>query len=56
MHELPKELSNSLRSWRGSVYGNSVRQDVENGPEDYYYGEKPEGEVLSPAESAVILV
>ncbi|KAF2165108.1 hypothetical protein M409DRAFT_67394 [Zasmidium cellare ATCC 36951] len=26
MHELPKDLSNSLRSWRGSIYGNqSIR-------------------------------
>lgn len=27
MHELPKELSNSLRSWRGSVYRHSGQHE-----------------------------
>jgi len=27
MHELPSELSHSLRSWRGSIYRNSGQHD-----------------------------
>ncbi|KXT18486.1 hypothetical protein AC579_2263 [Pseudocercospora musae] len=55
MHELPKDLTKSLRSWRGSIYGNSDRprlSDLEKGTEDY--GDKEVEEPLSPAESAVI--
>jgi hypothetical protein len=46
MHELPEDLTNSLRSFRGSIYGRgqtpqggqSARvedTDLEKGPEDY---------------------
>jgi hypothetical protein len=45
MHELPKDLTNSLRSFRGSIYGRGQPQegqsarvedeDLEKGPEDY---------------------
>lgn len=56
MHELPKDLSNSLRSWRGSIYGNQsirhVTSDLEKGPDDY--GEKQAA--LSPQHSSLILV
>ena len=30
MHELPKELANSLRSWRSSTYGNGRRNGTIN--------------------------
>ena len=45
MHELPEDLTNSLRSFRGSIYGRGQPQegqsarvedgDLEKGPEDY---------------------
>lgn len=60
MHELPEGLSHSLRSFRGSIYGNNARhsrsdRDLEKGPEDY--GEKAQdGGLASPAESSMILV
>ena len=59
MHELPKELSNSLRSFRGSIYGtrDSGHHDVvdlEKGLDDY--GDKAFENALSPTESSIILV
>lgn len=41
MHELPKELANSLRSWRSSTYGNGRRNgtiDVEKVDSDSVHG------------------
>ncbi|EME47251.1 hypothetical protein DOTSEDRAFT_69257 [Dothistroma septosporum NZE10] len=47
MHELPKDLAKSLRSWRGSLYRKP--SDIEKGGEDY--GEKQYD--LSPAQSSL---
>ncbi|CAK4034384.1 Hypothetical predicted protein [Lecanosticta acicola] len=54
MHELPKDLSNSLRSWRGSM---SVRNrpsvgELEKGPEDY--GEEGEEQLSSSDQRSLI--
>lgn len=59
MHELPKELSNSLRSFRGSIYGNrnSGQHDIvdlEKGQE--VDAEKTFDHALSPPDSSLILV
>ena len=57
MHELPQNLTNSLRSYRGSIYSSKAQQghadgaDVEKGPEDY--GDKDLGR---ETESSLILV
>ena len=56
MHELPRDLAKSLKSWRGSVYGNSVHNepiDIEKGIDDY--GDKTVDDLSSPTESAVVL-
>ena len=59
MHELPKDLNNSLRSFRGSIYGSrNSRQvdvpDLEKGQDDY--GDKSFDHASTPSESAVVLV
>ncbi|EMC96271.1 hypothetical protein BAUCODRAFT_147904 [Baudoinia panamericana UAMH 10762] len=58
MHELPKDLTNSLRSWRGSAYGepDNLRDSpsvLEKGPE--YYGDKEFERALSPSDRSIIL-
>ena len=61
MHELPKDLTNSLRSYRGSIYGDNRRsaengrpddRDVEKGLEDH----RDKLGTLSTKESSLILV
>ena len=63
MHELPKDLTNSLRSFRGSIYGNSRKSghngnteavDLEKGSQDD--GAKELGRTLNTTESSLILV
>lgn len=51
MHELPRDLAKSLKSWRGSVYNEPV--DLEKGPTDY--GEKTLDVSSGPEESAIVL-
>ncbi|KAI5367406.1 hypothetical protein Slin15195_G025340 [Septoria linicola] len=51
MHELPKDLAKSLKSWRGSVYNEPV--DFEKGHTDY--GKKTVDLSASPEESAIVL-
>ncbi len=60
MHELPKDLSNSLRSYRGSIYSGSRRgdndptkaeHDLEKGPAEDR--EKPQN---IPTQSSMIIV
>lgn len=51
MHELPKELTHSLRSWRGSVYGALPKRD----PNDLEKGPDDPGEKLSPQSSMVLV-
>ena len=56
MHELPKDLSNSLRSWRGSIYG-SVRKspsDLEKGAGDI--DDKAFDQALGATQSSLVLV
>jgi hypothetical protein len=65
MHELPKDLTNSLRSFRGSIYGRGrTRQgdensrvedpDLERGIEDY--GDKEFDRALDSSKSSVDMV
>lgn len=65
MHELPKDLTNSLRSFRGSIYGRghsqqgeeSARVDntgLEQGPEDY--GDKEFDRALETSQSSLDMV
>ena len=65
MHELPKDLTNSLRSFRGSIYGRGrTRQgdensrvedpDLERGTEDY--GDKEFDRALDSSKSSVDMV
>jgi len=57
MHELPEVLTNSMRSYRGSVHGNSTRNeviDLEKGVENY--GDKEFDQALSPTESSLVVV
>ncbi|KAK0890813.1 hypothetical protein LTR57_024999 [Friedmanniomyces endolithicus] len=58
MHELPEELTNSVRSWRASIYGASGHDnrssDVEKGHDDY--GDKDFERALNPTQSSVVLV
>ncbi|KAK0922709.1 hypothetical protein LTR91_015513 [Friedmanniomyces endolithicus] len=58
MHELPEKLTNSVRSWRASIYGASGHDnrssDVEKGHEDY--GDKDFERALNPTQSSVVLV
>ncbi|KAK0938744.1 hypothetical protein LTR29_009712 [Friedmanniomyces endolithicus] len=57
MHELPEELTNSVRSWRASIYGarghDNRSSDVEKGHDDY--GDKDFGRALNPTQSSVVL-
>ncbi|KAK1072000.1 hypothetical protein LTR74_002830 [Friedmanniomyces endolithicus] len=57
MHELPEELTNSVRSWRASIYGASGHDnrssDVEKGHDDY--GDKDFERALNPTQSSVVL-
>ena len=59
MHELPKDLTNSVRSWRASIYGDRLSKtpsDLEKGY-DGGYEEKDFERALSPTEdSSIVLV
>lgn len=65
MHELPKDLTNSLRSFRGSIYGRGqTRQgdeeprlenvEVEKGSEGY--GDKEFDRALNTSQSSLDMV
>jgi hypothetical protein len=65
MHELPKDLTNSLRSFRGSVYGRGQTQqedeearlenvDLEKGPEAY--GDREFDRALNTSHSSLAMV
>ena len=62
MHELPENLTNSLRSFRGSIYGNrktSGQQerdgdDLEKGAEEYH--DDDFNKALDTSENSVRLV
>ena len=61
MHELPKELTNSLRSFRGSVYGRQqpIAQDTIDDnidPEKERYGDQEFDRALEGTESSSSLV
>ncbi|KAK4580398.1 hypothetical protein LTR86_000601 [Recurvomyces mirabilis] len=56
MHELPKDLANSVRSWRASIY--KEPSDVEKGDhgiKEHDYGDKDFERALSPGDSSIIL-
>ena len=64
MHELPEDLTNKLRSFRGSIYGRDSNraapdhtiQDVDAAKDVEAYGDTEFDRALSDAESSIVLV
>ena len=64
MHELPKDLTNSLRSFRGSIYGNRGKDARDGAQEDVDlekgqvadYGDKEFDLALDTSDSSLDMV